>query len=857
VSWTPERWARIESVFLDAAERDAAARASYLDEACGGDHELRRAVERLLAVDTAPPDLLDRGAVDAVRACDPLLGRRLGPFRVTEKIADGGMGSVYRAERVEGGFEQVVAIKVLRFGPASAALHARFLRERQTLARLSHPHIARLLDGGETADGRHYFAMELVDGEPLDRYCDGRGLDLRARLGLFAIACRAVHFAHQNLVVHLDLKPSNVLVDAAGQPKLLDFGVAGLLDGEPIHAELDAHQRPLTPRYASPEQLAGQPTNIAADVYALGVVLAELTGIGAGDARLPGTGSRGGDRGRRPRRSERVVVADVAHIVRRARQSVPIQRYASCQEFADDVERSLRGFPLRARAGERAYRLRCFVRRNRVAVGALLALLVALIGGLVATSRAASIARAEMEHARIEATSSTALASFLGDTFLSTDLVARDARHADLRATIMRRAERVRRQYPSSPHLRANLLDALGRIATELALYDDAEVLLSEARDDRVATFGKQSLEHALSLTSLGRLHYAQGCYADAAAAFAESYQLALACPHGVHTDVAAAANDLAAAERALGRLDRALALHREALALRRADGDAVLVAESLNNVASVEPDRACAEQDMREALALREQLLGADDPLTIQSRINLARILLARGEPAPAAPLLGAAAASARRLGALGAEALGQSCVTLAFVELQLGRLDAAARAADEALAVTSARFGAGHPSVAACLEARAKVLEQRGEFAAAVEVWREVLQLRERLLPADHRDVVNSACSLGAALARSGATEEAVAVLRDVVARHAAAAPPRPRDLLDARINLADALTRAGVHAEAEAAWLQVWADCGGGLVPPSRRAWVKERIAAFYRACGRPDQALRFERESEPRD
>src|SRR5688572_14980809 len=229
MAWTRERWTRIEALFHEASQCAGAERGSLLAAACAGDDELRAEVERLLAADEDHDELIDHGFAVALRGRDPLLDHRFGAFRLVERIADGGMGVVYRALRVDGDFTQDAAVKVLRLGLSTAAMRERFARERQTQARLVHPNVARLLDGGTTEQGVPFFAMELIDGVPIDRFCDEQKATLRQRLSLFATVCRAVQFAHQNLIVHLDLKPGNILVDVHGVPKLVDFGVAGLL----------------------------------------------------------------------------------------------------------------------------------------------------------------------------------------------------------------------------------------------------------------------------------------------------------------------------------------------------------------------------------------------------------------------------------------------------------------------------------------------------------------------------------------------------------------------------------------------------------------------------------------------------
>lgn len=900
-SWTTDRWAAVELVFHAATLQPESGRAAFVRSTHAQDPELVAAVLRLLAADTAEADeLLDRGAEGLLHGLDPLLGARFGPFRLLERIAEGGMGSVYRAERTLGDFEQDVAVKVLRLGLSTPSLRDRFVRERQTLARLVHPNVARLLDGGTNEQGVPFLAMERIDGLPIDRYCDAQQLPLRQRLALFVLVARAVHFAHQNLVVHLDLKPSNILVDMRGVPKLLDFGVAGFLEeaSGAAGSVTATRSRPLTPEYASPEQLRGEPMSTAADVYALGVVLYELlTGgrpFGRGgtsdldllhavcdtEALRPSascsmernpTGTtcqeRAARRGLAPTALARSLRGDLDRIVLMALRKEPARRYGSCEEFAEDVERFLGGFPVVAREARFGYRFGRFVARNRMAVGAGALVVVALLGGLLATLQMAKVASHERDvanaarsqaeheqvHARIEADSSGIVAAMLSDTFLSADFVGTPEQRSKLQLVLQGRAAQVRRQHDGAAalHLRANLLDALGRACLAIDAFADAEALLTEAMDLRVQHFGNDSLERALSLTSLGRLYYQQGRFADAVTALQECYRLHQVCAPGVHTDVAMAANDLAAAERANGNRDRARALHEEALRLRRGSNGAatVAVAESLNNLASVDSDLGTAAGHLREALTIRDQLLGPDDPLTIQSRINLARLCIGRNDLAAAEPLLRAAVLALRGLAGRGNDGLGQALGSLAYCELRLQRPAAARACIDEALALERQRFGDVHPRVASALEILASVREASDERVAAIEDWREALRIRRLVYPAGHRDIAKTLTSLGTALSALDAAA-AIPLFEEAAASHAAAKPPRTTDLAEVRIGLAGALERAGQADAAERTLLVVLADSEADAAPRSRVMGLQRLLAEFYLRTGRPTDAARYQ-------
>jgi eukaryotic-like serine/threonine-protein kinase len=329
---------------------------------------------------------------------DSALGETFGPYRVVEVIGRGGMGTVYRAVREDDVYEKGVALKLVKRGMDTDFVLRRFRAERRILAQLDHPHIARLLDGGSTPDGRPYFVMEFVDGVPLDRYADEHALDVRTRLELFLAVCEAVQHAHQRLIVHRDLKPGNVLVTAEGRPKLLDFGIAKLLDPEATTDGTVSVAQMMTPEYASPEQQAGGRITTATDVYALGVVLYELmTGRRPSDtpATDPGSPSVAG----RDDPPARILARELDNVVRMAMRPEPSRRYASVEQLAEDVRRYLDGRPVRAQKDTLTYRTGKFLRRHRLSIAATAAVGVTLLAGIVTTAWQARVARAERARA--------------------------------------------------------------------------------------------------------------------------------------------------------------------------------------------------------------------------------------------------------------------------------------------------------------------------------------------------------------------------------------------------------------------------------------------------------------------------
>jgi len=414
----------MKELFHSALERAPQERDSFLAEAGASDLELLEDVRSLFRASAAagpflerpvpgPPTLFDdvAGDGDGSDEVEAMVGAIVGAYRLVEVIGRGGMGTVYRAVRVDDVYEKAVALKLVKRGMDTEFVLRRFRDERRILAQLDHPHIARLLDGGTSPDGRPYFVMEHIEGLPLDLYADAHGLDVRRRLELFLPVCDAVQHAHRNLVVHRDLKPANILVTANGRPKLLDFGIAKLLDADGAAKRTVTVVRLMTPDYASPEQVRGEVITTATDVYALGVVLYELLSgrrpfdlpnhtpeerartVGHQDAPPP-SARAGADR-------QRALRGELDNIVSMALRHEPSRRYASVEQLARDVRAHLDGRPVQAQRDTLTYRAVKFVRRNRVGVGAGVAVFLSLVAGTAAATWQARVARAERARAEL------------------------------------------------------------------------------------------------------------------------------------------------------------------------------------------------------------------------------------------------------------------------------------------------------------------------------------------------------------------------------------------------------------------------------------------------------------------------
>jgi non-specific serine/threonine protein kinase/serine/threonine-protein kinase len=558
---TPERWQQVKGVLQDVLELNDPQRSTFLEQACQGDATLRLEVESLLAEERASADgflnpLQLDAAVFAAGPDDSWVGSRLGPYQVVAKIGEGGMGAVYRAVRADEQYEKQVAIKIVRHGLDSAFALARFRAERQILANLDHPNIGRLLDGGTTDNGLPYLVMELVEGIPIDHYCNSHELPIHERLRLFLLVCSAVQYAHQRLVIHRDLKPGNILVTADGTPKLLDFGIAKILEpgsapeaGEPTVSML----RMLTPEYASPEQIRGETVTTASDVYSLGVVLYLLltgqrpyklqnhspetlvravcetepakpstavrwTKAGGSDESEPvpaGNIQTGDDSSEKLSKRLR---GDLDNIVLMALRKDPQRRFASADHFAEDIRRYLQDLPVTARTDSFRYRASKFILRHKRGVMAAGLVVLMVIGLMAAIARQAHIARVHRERAERRFQDVRELASSLiFDVHDSIqDLAGATAARKLIVAKALQYLDSLTQESQGDSSLRRELAEAYKRIGDvqgnefSANLGDTSNALKSyqkalAIREELWAT-DKGNIAEALSLAELYRL---------------------------------------------------------------------------------------------------------------------------------------------------------------------------------------------------------------------------------------------------------------------------------------------------------------------------------------------------------------
>jgi eukaryotic-like serine/threonine-protein kinase len=798
----PERWARIDALFGEALDRPAPERLDFLAAECGEDRELYDAVRSLLEDEAAAgaligesvtgfvPDLLaalpPEGDADDHDDGDPVVGRIVGPYRLVAELGRGGMGAVYLAERADGEFEKRVALKLVKRGMDTDEILRRFRFERRILAGLEHPNIARLYDGGASEDGRPYLVMELVEGEKITDYCDHRRLDIDERLRLFRAVCAAVQHAHQNLVVHRDIKPSNILVTGDGTPKLLDFGIAKLLDEDASDSpRTRTGMRILTPEYAAPEQLRGEPVTTATDVFALGAVLHELV-TGRGPAVAARDRATGGDsvmsaaaaaRRTTADRLRRRLRGDLGTIVEKALEADPRQRYHSAQLLLDDLDRYCHALPVLARPPALGYRARKFARRHGVALATTAAVLLSLLGGLGAAMWQAERASAERDRAERERLiaederdAAEQVAAFMEGMFAAANpFSARPGRMDTLRigAFLDRGAERIDEELRDRPLVRARMLGVMGRAFRSLGAYERAEPLLEEALASYRSVHGEAHTDVADALNALGNLYLDLERPDDAERVHRQALTLRRELLGPDHRDVGMSLNNLASALQNVGRLDEAEPLYDQLLDLhRRMDPpDTVSLADALNTrmvLAFRMDDMETALPMAREILDIHRRLFDSAHPRLAQSMNNLAQVLSSTGAAEEAEPLLRESLTMNREIFGGDHPNIAAGAGNLAGTLLRLGRADEAEPLFVEAIAMNRRLLGDRHPGLAVTLSNYADLLAQRGSRPEAEALYREALAINRAALGPQHTSVGVVATRLGAMLCDAGRVAE-----------------------------------------------------------------------------------------------
>jgi serine/threonine-protein kinase len=737
-----DNWQRVEDLFNAALDLEPSGRAAFLDKMCGVDVRLREELTSLLKSSGQTLDFAREAvfqlAIDQTGDAIPP-GKRIGAYQVISVVGQGGMGTVCLASRADDLYRQNVAIKLMHAGFAQAqSMRLRFGAERQILANLNHPNIARLLDGGITDDGLPYLVMEFVDGMPIDDYSRSSQLSIDGLLALFLQVSEAVDYAHRNLVIHRDIKPGNILVTQDGVPKLLDFGISKLLESDAADPEfILPSQWMMTPEYASPEQLTGGSITTATDIYALGALLYKLL-CGESPFEIERQNPLDMMRAIReqiPDPPTKVLAAhgeqfaysgyrkyrdDLDSIVLKAMSKDPVQRYSSVADFAQDIRRSLEGYPVRAHADKWAYQAKKFIRRHKTWVTVAALASVSLITFSLAMGILAKRATAERIVAEQQRLAARKEADFLTSIFDAATPDEAKGREVTARELLDSGAKRIDRELSAVPEAQATMLNDLGHAYTELGLYDQALPPIERAYALRQRALGSENLETADTALNLARVYRLQGKYPQAEPIFRQV---------------------LAVQEKIAGM-------------------DKRLIAESLNNLGEClywEGHDSEAEQMLRRALALNSTM--PDDDRSAFTRNYLALEIERRGAFDEAVHLLREAVEISRKTDGEKNSGYAILLQNLGGALIDVGDLEAAEAAERQALEIRR-RLSANnqHPDTAYTLNLLGYIFLAKGDSLHAKACLGEALAIRKKYLGQDHPQYAFSLASWGRALQTEG---------------------------------------------------------------------------------------------------
>jgi len=797
MSMTPERWRVVKALFDQALEQPSEAREQWVSSATADDPGLRREVESLLDALREERDRFERPVAISLEeiAADPaptlpLIGDRVGPYRLIRQVGQGGMGVVFEAYRDDDQYKKRVAIKTISRGRDSELILRRFRYERQILARLEHKNIAGLLDGGVTDTGQPYFALEFVEGSPIDQYCDTGRLDVRERLQLFRQVCGAVQYAHTNLVIHRDLKPSNILVTADGTVKLLDFGIAKLLredDGSDGGEGLTQPGIvPLTTAYASPEQVKGEAVTTATDVFSLGLVLYKVL---AGRHPFAHDQPNGQETRRRlveetpappsavvtgeNRRLQRTLRGELDSIVLMALRKEQGRRYCSVEQLGEDLLRYLAGLPVAAQPDSAGYRLKKFVRRNRTGVAAGATAILALIAGLGATLWQARVARHERDRAQLESAKAERINQFLLNMLGAADpswysSSERPGPQTTIGAIFDAAGRRAESELAAQPAVLADVLRTLGRANQALRRLDQAEPELARARELHLKLQGLTSSDVANDEHELGMLRSAAGDLPGAERWLRQALEHFRAAGDSLSDGYGRTLADLGTALASAGRpaegepLILAAAQHRWRFDSTSA-ANAVLLG-NLGMVLSLQGKLDSAEPVYRAALASFDRFTSREFFEKGFTLGNLAVDFINRGRPAEAVPLARAQIDYFSRLLGPNHPNVAYGWVNLARALHGTGEEAQAFDAADKAEAIfKGVPLPDGHPDFARTESIKGQILFSMGKLPEAERRLRNGLAIRRAKLAPGSTITADVEAALGALLARTERPAEA----------------------------------------------------------------------------------------------
>jgi eukaryotic-like serine/threonine-protein kinase len=850
----PVEWHKVEEIFEEALDVPPEERSVLIERRCGADAELRGEVQSLLAAEAASANFLPKAnfakAVGSLLTAEAREGQRVGPYKILREVGRGGMGVVLLAEREDEEFHQQVAIKVVKRGFDTEDILRRFRNERQILASLNHPNIAKLFDGGSTEDGLPYFVMEYIEGLPLVKYCDEHELSTNERLRLFRDVCSAVQHAHQNLVIHRDIKPSNILVTREGEVKLLDFGVARLLSPGESGTEATATQtalRLMTPEYASPEQVRGERLTTATDIYSLGVILYELL-TGARPYKLKDTSPAELSRAicdlepSRPSeavtdsknlssdsksetRNPKALRGDIDNIVLMALRKEPGRRYKSAEQFAEDIRRHLTGLPVIARKDTFAYRTSKFVRRNRVAVLTASLIILVIISGLIVALWQAEAARRQRDLAQRERVKAERINQFLqrmlsfsNQSITSVSPVAqrRDVTVNDMLDQI---TPQVEAELADQPDVRAQILRAIGSAYASQGQYDAAEKNLRAALDAQTRLYGEENVEAAATMVELGVLSYRQ-------AKFDEASRL----------------------------LEKAVAFYRKQRQANSSEYSAAKLAQALDHLGVVkfyQGDAKTCLSLLNEALQIASSanLQGPERGVLASIKTDLGGVLVMSTDPEKGENLLRESLAEYRQISSRPRWEVGATLMMLGIAALKRNQPNEAVKHLVESEQILRETLGDDNPYLARTLERQAAALSLKNDLQAAEKKARESLAISQKQ-STNNVVAATPAWTLGDILVKAGRVREGEDYYRQALAIHERQATKIHPLIVQLKIRLSQFLLAQNRLDEAERITLEARAEADQhlGEQNPLTKA-ATDILIKIYEKQGKHDLARKL--------